>query len=347
MVSWACTILSTVLIFTYGSTLRARYSSVCERGIGGFKFKSVCERGIGKLRTRDFHGLDRITSSRPQLTTQSISEGAALQLMPASSGGEMQGPIATKIAKFRAALFYSITATIAIPLFAVMLALAPPVLIFDRYRRALEHSVNRFWAAASTKPLYNTKIEGLENLPGPKEPAIYVANHQSYLDIYTLLTMLPRPFKFVSKTSNFLIPIIGWSMFLTGHVGLNRMDRRSQIRLINDCRKLLDNGAQVLLFPEGTRTTTWMQDEFGKAHPVMGSFKKGAFSIAKKAKVPIIPISLVGTGNLMPNGREFLMFPGSTKMVIHPRIETEGRDANELMTEARNAIASALPEGSY
>ena len=94
-------------------------------------------------------------------------------------------------------------------------------------------------------------MRGKENLPKSRDAAVYVANHQSYLDIYSLFH-LRRPFKarvlpwacaprarrkltararaqFISKTSNFLIPIIGWSMYLTGHVPLKRMDRRSQM----------------------------------------------------------------------------------------------------------------------
>jgi 1-acyl-sn-glycerol-3-phosphate acyltransferase len=75
---------------------------------------------------------------------------------------------------------------------------------------------------------YKTEIEGLENLPRADEGAVYVANHQSFLDIYTLF-QLGRPFKFISKTSNFLIPLIGWSMYLTGHIPLKRMDKKSQL----------------------------------------------------------------------------------------------------------------------
>ena len=72
------------------------------------------------------------------------------------------------------------------------------------------------------------KFEGLENLPPPDTPAVYVSNHQSFLDIYTLLT-LGRSFKFISKTGIFLFPIIGWAMFLLGIIPLKRMDSRSQL----------------------------------------------------------------------------------------------------------------------
>lgn len=96
-----------------------------------------------------------------------------------------------------------------------MLLLAPLVALFDSKRRRAQHFVNDWWAKASTAPFYRVRIVGAEKLPKADQPAVYVANHQSFLDIYTLF-WLGRPFKFISKTSNFLIPIIGWSMFLTG-----------------------------------------------------------------------------------------------------------------------------------
>ena len=149
------------------------------------------------------------------------------------------------------------------------------------------------WAEAAGFPFYGVEVEGLEHLPPAEEAAVYVANHASFLDIFALFH-LGRPFKFVSKTSNFLIPIIGWAMYLTGHIKLDRMDRRSQMRVLKDCIRKLGEGASVLFFPEGTRTST------GK----MGDFKKGAFSVAVKAGAPVVPVTLVGTGALLPNGRE-------------------------------------------
>ena len=60
------------------------------------------------------------------------------------------------------------------------------------------------------------------------------------------------PSQFISKTSNFLIPIIGWSMYLTGHVPLKRMDKRSQMECLNACRELLRQRVPVLFFPEAS-----------------------------------------------------------------------------------------------
>jgi 1-acyl-sn-glycerol-3-phosphate acyltransferase len=199
-----------------------------------------------------------------------------------------------------------------------------------RCRRRAEHAVNTVWAKLTTFLYYPVKIVGLENLPPPNQPAVYVSNHLSFLDIYTLFH-LHRDFKFISKTSNFLIPIIGWSMFLTGHVMINRVDRRSQLECLKQCGELLKKGASVLFFPEGTRSND------RRMYP----FKKGAFSVAAKAKVPVVPITLRGTGDLMPNKREYLLFPGRVQVVIHPAVPPS--DADTMMRAAYDQIASSLP----
>lgn len=242
------------------------------------------------------------------------------------------GGLAKVLANIRAVLFGLWTFTLAIPLFITMVLISPIVMLTDKFRRLPQHFVNNLWAIASTVPFYSVTIKGRENLPPAGSPAVYVANHQSFMDIYSLFH-LQRPFKFISKTSNFVIPIIGWSMFLTGHVMLNRVDRRSQLKCLQTCVELLGKGASVLFFPEGTRS----KDK------VMGGFKKGAFSVAVKAKAQVVPITLVGTGDVMPSGRESQMYPARVTIVVHPPIQTAGADADAVCDEARRAIASALP----
>lgn len=229
----------------------------------------------------------------------------------------------------RAVCFYLITSLVALPLFVIMLLVHPFVLLFDKHKRKMQHTINKIWAALTIYPFYKTEIEGLENLPGPDEPAVYVSNHQSFLDIYTLF-LLERPFKFISKTSNFLIPIIGWAMYLTGHVPLRRMDTKSQMECLRRCLNLVKSGVPIFFFPEGTRSRD------GK----MAHFKKGAFTIAAKANVPVIPVSLIGTGKLMPNGKEGTLRPGLVKVVIHPPIQ--GKDPDELCKLSRAVIAESL-----
>jgi 1-acyl-sn-glycerol-3-phosphate acyltransferase len=209
--------------------------------------------------------------------------------------------------------------------------MAPFVLLADRSRRLAQHFVNNLWACASTAPFFGVEVEGRENLPKNSAPAVYVANHASFMDIFALFHLM-RSFKFVSKTSNFLIPIVGWSMFLTGHVMINRVDRRSQLKCLGQCADLLKAGASCLFFPEGTRSKD------GRMH----GFKKGAFSVAAKAGVPVVPVTLLGTAGVMPNGREGEMYGGRIRIVVHPPVLPQ-KDAGKMADEARRAVASALP----
>lgn len=90
----------------------------------------------------------------------------------------------------------------------------------------------------------------------------------------------------------------------------------------------------MLFFPEGTRSKDG----------VMAGFKKGAFSVAVKAKAPVVPVTLVGTGDVMPSGREGEMYARDVTIVVHPPIATDsGASAAAVCAAARAAVASALP----
>lgn len=236
--------------------------------------------------------------------------------------------------KVRGICFYTVTAVVAIFLFVVMLASHPFVLLFDRYRRKTHHLIAKIWASLTVYPFVDVKFTGLENLPPANVPAVYVSNHQSFLDIYTML-ILGRSFKIISKKGIFVIPIIGWAMFLLGVIPLRRMDSRSQLDCLKRCMDLVTKGASVFFFPEGTRSKD------GK----LGAFKKGAFSIAAKTGVPVVPITLMGTGKLMPPGMEDTLNTGSIKAVIHKPIE--GSNPDLLCDEARKSIADVLIRHGY
>ena len=190
------------------------------------------------------------------------------------------------------------------------------------------------WATVSTALFFPIVVEGREHLPRHDEAAVYVANHASFMDIFSLFH-LKRPFKFISKTSNFIIPIIGWSMFLTGHVPLKRTDRRSQMETLKICRETLQKNGSVLFFPEGTRSKDG----------TMAEFKKGAFSVAAKEKVPIVPITIVNAGGIMRNGKEWMLRKGEIKVIVHPRIEAS-ENADELCQKSENVIKEALVNNS-
>ncbi|MQM12241.1 hypothetical protein Taro_045152 [Colocasia esculenta] len=233
------------------------------------------------------------------------------------------------VSRIRGACFYAVTAVSAIFLFMAMVVVHPFVLLFDRYRRRAHHLVAKVWASLTMSPFCRVEFEGLENLPPDDAASVYVSNHQSFLDIYTLLT-LGKSFKFISKRGVFLFPIIGWAMFLMGIIPLRRVDARSQLDCLKRCIELVKKGTSVYFFPEGTRSKD------GK----LCAFKKGAFSVAVKTGASIVPITLLGTGRLMPPGMEGSLNAGSVKVVIHEPIQ--GADADILCNSSRKIIAETL-----
>lgn len=141
-----------------------------------------------------------------------------------------------------------------------------------------------FWA----NPAWRLTVEGREKLPW-RGPAVLVANHQSLGDILVLYGLY-RPFKWVSKAENFRIPLIGWNMRLNRYVSLVRGHRGSIARMMADCRRWLDEGVPVLLFPEGTRSPDGEVREF----------KDGAFRLAVEKRCPVYPIVVAGTARTLP-----------------------------------------------
>lgn len=254
------------------------------------------------------------------------SEVAAVGPVDDSSSSASEFQLVSQV---RGVLFYSVTAVAAIFLFATMVVVHPLVLLFDRHRRSFHHWIAKIWATLTIIPFYKFEFEGMENLPLRDAPTVYVSNHQSFLDIYTLLT-IGRSFKFISKRSIFLFPIIGWAMYLIGVIPISRTDSRSQLDCLKRCMGFIKKGASVYFFPEGTRSKD------GK----LGAFKKGAFSVATKTGVPVLPITIMGTGKIMPPGREGIINSGVVKVVIHKPLN--GKDAEKICSEARDIIAQTL-----
>jgi 1-acyl-sn-glycerol-3-phosphate acyltransferase len=173
--------------------------------------------------------------------------------------------------------------------FAVALVLFVLTLPFDRNGRVL-HAFTCFWGGHYVRinPMWRLKIAGREQLD-KRRAYVYCANHQSSGDIPVIFaTMLP--FKFVSKHSNFRAPFLGWNMYLNRYVRLVRGDSSSATKMLAECKRWLDRGVSVMMFPEGTRSRT------GRMLP----FKQGAFVLALEAKVPVVPIVIDGSLEAVP-----------------------------------------------
>jgi 1-acyl-sn-glycerol-3-phosphate acyltransferase len=160
---------------------------------------------------------------------------------------------------------------------------------FDR-RLVLLHLFSSFWAAMYlwVMPAWTTTVEGRDRV---RKGVTYVvvSNHQSQLDILMAFSLF-FPFKWVSKAEVFKLPFIGWNMVLNRYIKLYRGEGESVRQMMALCEQALAQGSSVYFFPEGTRSETG----------VMRPFKPGAFILAHKMKVPILPIAINGTKHALP-----------------------------------------------
>jgi 1-acyl-sn-glycerol-3-phosphate acyltransferase len=214
---------------------------------------------------------------------------------------------------------------------AVMGTLSLGGSLFDSGGR-WQHACARFWSRLILRTSgIRVKVEGLEHV-NPRAPAIFCVNHQSSMDIPVLLVNLPFQFRFVAKRSLFRYPFMGWHLRRSGHVAVYR-DRPGEARKSLDeaVRKIRD-GYPVVVFPEGGRSRT------GEILP----FKAGAFHLAVRAGVPIMPVTLNGTMAVLRPDTVHIR-PGRVEMIVHPLIPTAGltnEDVRQLAERVRNQVLS-------
>jgi 1-acyl-sn-glycerol-3-phosphate acyltransferase len=185
---------------------------------------------------------------------------------------------------------------------------------WDRRLRALTWYTT-LWGAhyLSWAPLAGVTVEGLDQAPGER-PCVYVSNHQSMVDILAVFATR-LSFKWVSKVENFYAPFLGWNMALNRYVSLKRGHLPSIMRMVRRCNALLRGGESLFVFPEGTRS------EDGQLKP----FFNGAFRIAARNRVPVVPMIIEGTHAILPKGR-FRIVPRHVRVRILPPIEPSSVD---------------------
>lgn len=207
---------------------------------------------------------------------------------------------------------------------------------FDRRANAV-HLYGCLWGTfyIACCPLWRLKVIDRRKIPWNK-PAIIVANHESLIDILVLFGLY-RPFKWVSKASNFKLPFIGWLMILCRYIPVVRGDKASVEQMMDKSRYWLRKGVPVLIFPEGTRSKT------GDIQP----FKDGAFWLAKETGAPIIPIAISGTANTLPKHGLVLKDRMNAVVQVLDPIDPAGFGSIEGLRDAtRSAIAQALGKES-
>lgn len=233
-------------------------------------------------------------------------------------------------------MFLAITYIWSVILFIPMLIAHPFVLWRDRATRRFHDFIAMAWMRWSFETvLIKPRILNRENLPPKSQPAVFVANHTSYLDIYSF-AYLRRRIKYLSKAEIFQLPIVGWAMEMAGNIALRRLDRKGRMEAYRKMVAVVKNGLSLVIFPEGTRSAT------GK----MRRFQAGAFRAAKQQHAPIVPVTILGTRECMPSHAWVpLSYPKAPiSLVIHPPIDSAKYSVNELRDLAYKSIDSALPQ---
>jgi len=162
-------------------------------------------------------------------------------------------------------------------------------------------------------------------------PHVYVMNHQSMLDIACAFVAVPVNLRFVLKHTLSYVPFLGWYVWATQMVPVNRSNRVQAVGSLSRAADRVRNGANIIAFPEGKRSRA------GEILP----FKKGPFMLALEAGVPIVPIAIHGSGQVLPSDG-FRIRPGTIRVRVGKPIPTAGRqhDRDALMREVRRAIVS-------
>ncbi len=218
---------------------------------------------------------------------------------------------------------------------AVYFAILATVILFPfDGRRWRAHTQCYWWSdtVIGLNPFWKIKVSGLENIDHNRTYVI-VANHQSLADI-VILYQAKTQFKWVAKEGLFSVPFVGWSLSLCKHIRLTRGQLTSIKKVYKAAAGWLRGGTSVLFFPEGTRSETGEMKEF----------QNGAFKLAIREKVPVLPIRLEGTGGAIPKGRWLFEVRSPANMKVLPAVETSGFetiDYARLRDMTRSMLESA------
>jgi 1-acyl-sn-glycerol-3-phosphate acyltransferase len=199
-----------------------------------------------------------------------------------------------------------------------------------------QHTIARIWSRMLMAfGAVRCKAFGTDKLD-PSKSYVLVSNHASYMDTPAIVSSLPLQFRFFAKKGLFSIPFLGWHLARAGHIPVIRGDARASLKNMSEGAKLMrERNISLLLFPEGGRTPVGMRP-----------FKEGAAYIAIKAGVPIVPIGLIRTRDVLPM-HTLVIRPGTVEVHVGDPIPTADltlRDRGRLNEILERKVAELAGE---
>jgi 1-acyl-sn-glycerol-3-phosphate acyltransferase len=203
-------------------------------------------------------------------------------------------------------------------------------LLPDPYKTKYHRNVSQIWMSIFLFLIgCSYSVKGKEVFKGI-ENAVIVCNHNSLIDIPISTPFLPRANKTIAKKSFVYVPIFGW-IYQFASVLVDRKDHNSRKESYDKMIWVLNNGLDMLIYPEGTRN---------KTNEPLKSFYDGAFKLSIEAQKPIIPVVLLNTKKILP-ARPILYFtPGKIDMHILPAIYPQGHDKDSLKNAVYDLMAN-------
>ena len=193
-----------------------------------------------------------------------------------------------------------------------------------------QHFIARQWARVLLRiAMSPVKLEHAERMQA-REPAVYVSNHLSYYDTPVLFAKLPFQFRILAKSPLWKIPFIGWYLERSGQVSIDQSSARAGVASLGRGVKTLQSGLPLVVFPEGGRAFNGQ----------LQTMAAGAAWMAIKAQVPIVPLTLVGTYELLPI-HVYVLRPRPVKLIVGEPISTVGmttKDAEALTERVKRVI---------
>lgn len=178
--------------------------------------------------------------------------------------------------------------------------------------------------------MVKVEVRGMENVD-KKTSYVFIANHQGTYDIFAIYGYLNHNFKWMMKESLQKIPLVGRACKNAGHIMVDRTNPTGIRRTMDDAKKRLRNGMSLVVFPEGSRTKTGY----------MTPFKKGAFLLASQFGLPLVPLTIDGSFDVMSKEQRIPIF-GRIIMTIHKPITDIPSPLSKAMEETHSIVNSKL-----